>query len=55
MTPAGAQTVLDEDEFEAAKLDEATRARALQALQELQELFESGQPSESGLNQNSLE
>ena len=44
VTPAGAQTVLDEDEFEAADLDPATRARALEALGELQALFVAGQP-----------
>ena len=43
-TPHGGQTVLDEDEFEAAELDEPTRARALQAIQELRELFHSSLP-----------
>ena len=43
VTPAGAQTVLDEDEFESAGLDDATRSMALKALQELQDLFCSGQ------------
>ena len=42
ITPQGAQTVLDEDEFEAAQLDEATRAGALKALAELQALFARG-------------
>ena len=44
VTPHGGQTVLDEDEFEAAELDEPTRARALQAIQELRELFHSSLP-----------
>lgn len=39
VTPAGLQTVLDEDEFEQARLDAPTRERALQALRELQHLF----------------
>ncbi len=40
----GAQTVLDEDEFEAADLDENTRRRALQALNEIQDLFKTERP-----------
>ena len=35
----GTQTVLDEDEFEALKLDEPLRAAALKALEELKTLF----------------
>jgi len=41
----GVQTVLDEDEFLAADLDEATRLGALNALAELQESFKSKRPS----------
>jgi predicted RNA-binding protein associated with RNAse of E/G family len=37
----GAQTILDEDEFLAADLDEAARRAARDALKELQLLFES--------------
>jgi uncharacterized protein len=40
VTPAGAQRVLDEDEFDALELDEATRTRALSMLAELQTIFE---------------
>lgn len=40
----GTQHVLDEDEFIAAELDEATRQGALNALAELQKLFESKRP-----------
>jgi len=39
VTPSGAQTVLDEDEFAELVLDEATRERALAALAELQKIF----------------
>jgi uncharacterized protein len=35
----GTQTVLDEDEFEALKLDEELRAAALQGLEDLKTLF----------------
>ncbi len=40
----GRQTVLDEDEFEALKLDEELRAGALQGLEELKQLFLNGKP-----------
>lgn len=40
----GIQTVLDEDEFDAADLDEDTRRAAREALGELQALFESKRP-----------
>jgi predicted RNA-binding protein associated with RNAse of E/G family len=40
VTPDGKQTVLDEDEFEALALDEATRSRAREALGELKAFFE---------------
>ena len=42
----GVQTVLDEDEFLAADLDEATRLGALNALAELQESFKSKRSSD---------
>jgi predicted RNA-binding protein associated with RNAse of E/G family len=41
VTPDGEQHALDEDEFAALELDEATRSRALAALAELQALFAS--------------
>ncbi len=37
MEPAGKQTVLDRDEFEAAELEASTRQSALRALEDLQE------------------
>jgi predicted RNA-binding protein associated with RNAse of E/G family len=40
----GAQTVLDEDEFEALQPDAETRAQARAALQELQERFKTNSP-----------
>jgi len=40
----GIQTVLDEEEFDAAELDEATRHAARAALAELQERFNAKQP-----------
>jgi uncharacterized protein len=40
----GRQTVLDEDEFLAAELDESTRRAARDALSELQRLFETKRP-----------
>jgi uncharacterized protein len=40
VTPAGDQIVLDEDEFDALELDDATRVRAREALAELQTIFE---------------
>jgi len=43
VTPVGAQTVLDEDEFGALELDELTRTRALNALTELRTIFEQTQ------------
>ena len=39
VTPDGRQAVLDEDEFDAMKLDELTRIRAREALAELQTQF----------------
>jgi predicted RNA-binding protein associated with RNAse of E/G family len=45
VTPGGAQTVLDEDEFENMALDKTTRERALAALAELRKLFKSKQPT----------
>lgn len=42
--PDGRQLVLDEDEFAALPLDEATRRKANSALEELQALFESVKP-----------
>ena len=44
VTPDGEQHVLDEDEFGALELDEATRSRALAALAELQALFKLHKP-----------
>lgn len=43
VTPDGKQTVLDEDEFKALALDEATRTRAQKALEELKMFFEQNQ------------
>jgi uncharacterized protein len=40
----GQQTVLDEDEFEALKLNEELRNRALNGLEELKDLFKSKNP-----------
>ena len=40
----GTQTVLDEDEFLAAELDESTRRMAREALMELQALFKTKRP-----------
>jgi hypothetical protein len=40
----GKQTVLDEDEFEALKLNEELRTGALQGLAELKQLFLNGKP-----------
>ena len=40
----GRQTVLDEDEFEALKLNEDLRSGALKGLEELKELFLNGEP-----------
>jgi predicted RNA-binding protein associated with RNAse of E/G family len=42
VTPEGEQHVLDEDEFAALELDEATRSHALAALRELRALFMHG-------------
>jgi predicted RNA-binding protein associated with RNAse of E/G family len=39
VTKEGRQVVLDDDEFEALELDEATRAQALAALAQLQDYF----------------
>ena len=39
VSPEGSQTVLDEEEFVAADLEEETRRSARQALAELQEIF----------------
>lgn len=44
--PAGHQTVLDGDEFEAAALDESTRQAALQGLSDLREHLKSKRPRE---------
>jgi predicted RNA-binding protein associated with RNAse of E/G family len=44
VSPDGAQSVLDELEFEQADLDAPTRARALQALAELQDMFTTPHP-----------
>ncbi len=40
----GRQTVLDEDEFEALKLDEELRTGALRGLEELKQLFKNNSP-----------
>jgi len=40
----GRQTVLDEDEFEALRLDEELKAGALKGLDELKQLFLNGKP-----------
>jgi len=40
----GAQTVLDEDEFEAQELTPELREKSLAALEELKRLFEKGRP-----------
>jgi predicted RNA-binding protein associated with RNAse of E/G family len=45
VTPEGAQTVLDEDEFDRLDLDDATRKQARQALEELKRFFESLGPA----------
>jgi predicted RNA-binding protein associated with RNAse of E/G family len=42
----GVQTVLDEDEFLAADLDETTRRSAHDSLLELQSLFKSKRPAD---------
>jgi hypothetical protein len=44
VTPSGVQSVLDEDEFNAAGLDAPTREQALRSLSQLQALFASGLP-----------
>lgn len=44
VAPDGTITVLDEDEFAALPLDEATRAQARQALEELQRMVAARQP-----------
>ncbi len=41
VSPSGTQTVLDEDEFAALSLDEATKLKALSALDELKAIFSS--------------
>ncbi len=41
VSPEGVQTVLDEDEFDAAEMDDETRRAARVALEELQQQFES--------------
>ncbi len=46
VSPQGEQTVLDEDEFAALPLDEATRRQARDALRELQALFRERWPPE---------
>ena len=45
VSAGGAQTVLDEDEFLAADLEESTRHAAREALVELQKIFKSKRPS----------
>ncbi len=44
VSASGAQTVLDEDEFLAAELDETTRRAVRDALLELQDFFKSKRP-----------
>ncbi len=44
VSPSGAQTVLDEDEFAALSLDETTRLKALNALDELKATFTNSKP-----------
>jgi hypothetical protein len=44
VSTSGQQTVLDEDEFLAAEMDEETRRFAREALKELQKVFESKRP-----------
>lgn len=46
VSASGAQTVLDEDEFFAADLDETTRRSARDALLELQSYFKSKRPAD---------
>ena len=46
VTPNGAQTVLDQDEFERMDLDKSTRQRALAALAELRTLIFTEKPYE---------
>jgi hypothetical protein len=43
VSPSGKQTVLDEDEFAALALDEATKLKALGALEELKAIFMTGE------------
>ncbi len=51
----GAQTVLDEDEFEALVLDEKTRQQALDALLALKHLFRNGGLQAQGFNEHFTE
>lgn len=44
VTPEGVQHILDQHEFDAANLDEFTRAQATSALKELQNRFKTNQP-----------
>jgi predicted RNA-binding protein associated with RNAse of E/G family len=44
MDPDGTQTILDEDEFEAARLDFSTRQSALQGLDQLQQYLKNKRP-----------
>ncbi len=44
VSPDGKQSVLDEDEFDALKLDDELRTRALTGLYELKRLFETKKP-----------
>jgi len=44
VSPGGQMTVLDEDEFAALPLDEATRAEACRALDDLRRMVEARRP-----------
>ena len=44
VSPAGKQTVLDEDEFAALSIDTKDRKRAIKALSELKEVFQTKRP-----------
>src|SRR6202142_2482530 len=46
VSPAGKQTVLDEDEFAALSIDTKDRKRALKGLAELKEVFQTKRPPE---------
>lgn len=49
VTPSGAITLLDEDEFAALPLDETTRAQARRAVNEITRLVEARQPPFNGI------